>query len=96
MDTNDIMVLTNMRESIATYRDNSMSLGFLADNLLALRDRLIFKDHQWLHELTQQIATLDSASTFSPKDEHQGLLLSRAVDAAINALLRQVEDKLTS
>jgi hypothetical protein len=94
MEPIDKQLLKEMREAIAAYRSNSLSVGSLADQLLVLRDRLQFEDHVWSHELTQQIATLDSASTFVPKHDEQARQLSNAIVTAIDGLLELIEDKL--
>ena len=94
MEPMDTQLLKEMREVIGAYRSNTIDVGRLADELLMLRDRLQFKDHSWSQELTQQIATLDSASTFAPKDDQQTRQLSHAIRTAIDALLRLIEAKL--
>lgn len=94
MEPIDVKLLGEMREVLGAYRSRTLSVGELADQLLTLRDRLQFRDHPWAHELTQQIATLDSASSFTPKDDEQANQLSHAIGTAIGELLRLVEDKL--
>ncbi len=91
----DDKLLNAMREVIIAYRSSTINVGELADQLLPLRDRLQLRDHSWAHELTQQIATLDSASTFTPKDNEQANQLSHVIEAAINTIVRLIEDKLT-
>lgn len=90
----DTQLLTEMREAIDSYRSSNMDVGTLADRLLTLRDGLRFKDDSWFHELTQQIATLDSASTFTPKNDKQTCQLSHAISTAVDTLLRLIADKL--
>lgn len=44
MDQNDIRLLNAMRQAIAVFRSNYSDVGHPADKLLALHDRLQFKD----------------------------------------------------
>lgn len=94
MESTDTILLSSMREAIDAYRANTLGVGDLAEKLLALRDGLQFRDASWAHEATQQIATLDSASTFVPKNDEQAKQSSRAVDFAIASLLRLIGEKL--
>ncbi len=94
MEPMDTQLLRVMREAIGTYRSNAIDVGELTDQLLMLRDQLQFKDHPWEHELTQQITTLDSASTFASKDDEQARQVSQAISTAIDALVRLIESKL--
>jgi len=93
MELIDEKLLKEMREAIIAYRSRTINVGELADQLLSLRDRIQFRDRLWEHELTQQIATLDSASTFTPKDNEQANQLSHAIEVAINTIMRLIEDK---
>ena len=83
-----------MHEVIEAYRSRALDVGELAEQLLALRDFLQSRDRLWVHELTQQIATLDSASTFIPKDNEQTNQLSRAIETSINTLFQLIADRL--
>lgn len=94
MEPTDTVLLREMHEAIDEYRARTLGIGDLSDKLLGLRDRLQFRDPIWEHELTKQIATLDSASTFTPKNAGQATQLSQAVDAAVNSLLRLIGKKL--
>ena len=94
MEPADVTLLREMREAIGAYRANSLSIGRLADKLLLLRDGLRFRDASWAHAVTQQIATLDSGSTFTPKDDAQAEQLSQAVNAAVASLLQLIGDKI--
>lgn len=94
METTDTNLLSNMREMLGAYRSGTLSVGELADQLLLLREHLQFRDDAWEHELTQHIATLDSASTFRPKDDEQVKQLSHAAGTAVDELLRLIESKL--
>lgn len=87
----DAELLRKMSEAIHAYRSRAIEIGELADRLLTLCDRLQFRNHHWEHELTQQIATLDSASTFTPKDEEQANQMSCAIGVAVDALLRLIK-----
>ena len=94
MDQIDKALLREMCEAICSYRSNGGCVGKLAEQLLALRDRLQFTDPPWEHNLTQHIATLDSASTFVPQNDDQKGKLSQAIVTAIDALSRLIEIKL--
>lgn len=94
MEPADVTLLREMREAIDAYRANSLGIGRLADKLLLLRDRLRFRDASWAHDVTQHIATLDSASTFTPKDDTQAAQLAQAVNAAVASLLQLIGNKI--
>jgi hypothetical protein len=94
MEPIDNQLLNEMREAMAAYRRGQIEVGSLVDQLLLLRDRLQIRDHTWSQELTQHIATLDSASTFVPKGDVQVRQLSSAMAAAIDGLLKLLEGKL--
>ena len=94
MEPMDTQLLKVMREAIGAYRSDAIDVGGLADQLLMLHDQLQFTDHRWEHELTQQIATLDSASTFAPKDDEEARQVSHAISSAIDALIRLIESRL--
>jgi hypothetical protein len=87
----DIKVLNDMRRRIAAYEKGDVDVGHLAEQLLALRDRLQFKDHEWHHRLTQEIATLDSASTFIPATDEEIRQRNVAVTAALDTIRTMVE-----
>jgi hypothetical protein len=91
----DADILKQMIEAVDGYRIKRLDVGDLADQLLTLRDILQFRDHHWEHELTQQIATLDSASTYTPEDQELAEQLTRAIKTANETIVRLVEEKLS-
>lgn len=94
MEPRDIQLLNEMRQAIAVFRSDDVKVGDLAHRLLALRDLLQFNDKEWEHELTQHIATLDSASTFVPLDDEQDRQFRSAIATATDSLLSLIETKL--
>ena len=94
MGINDINVLEEMRRAASVPRRNSEEAGRLADQLLKFRDRLQFNDPEWFHQLTQHIATLDSASTFVPQDNEQANQLGVVTQAAREGALRLIDAML--
>jgi hypothetical protein len=91
MRPEDLHILVGMRAAVQNFRCEQNDVGVLADRLLELRDQLQFSDPAWFDELTQHIATLDSASTFQPKDDKEAEQLAQAI-AHANA---QVLDLVT-
>jgi hypothetical protein len=94
MKQDDIHTLNQMRKIIAAFRSDGMKIGDLADQLLALRDQLGLTEQNWLHQLTQHIATLDSASTFVPTNESESSQLSAAITTAIDGIHKLIDDAL--
>lgn len=92
----DLMCLKGMRKAIITARSRSGDIGRLADELHLCRDQLQLKDADWEHELTQHIATLDSSSTFIPKDDKQSRAMQAAVSSAMDSLLLLIARKFHS
>ena len=82
MQQTDLKTLQDMLNAISTYANP----GQLADRLLLLRDQLEFDDARWYHELTQHMATLDSASTFHPVNDAEKRHLEAAVQQAIDQI----------
>jgi len=89
----DRLLLDQIRQAISAYRLDKTDIGPLADKLLTLRDGLTFEDRVWFYQLTQHIATLDSASTFVPEGAPQERQLYAAITAAADSLLALVEQK---
>ncbi len=96
MNRNDIDTLREMQKAISSPRVNDADLGVLAERLLKLRDELRFIDTEWFHTLTQQIATLDSASTFAPSGSEAEHQLCSAINEAIRMLLILINNKTTT
>jgi hypothetical protein len=94
METSDREVLNKMQEKITTFRAVG-DLAYLADSLLTLRDSLKSHHKEWEDELTQEIATLDSASTFVPVSDEQASRLSAAVNTAIENILSLIDHGLS-
>ena len=94
METSDREVLKKMKEKIITFRSVG-DLAYLADSLLTLRDSLKSQHKEWEDELTQEIATLDSASTFVPASDEQASQLSAAVNTAIENILSLIDHGLS-
>ncbi|MBI3785263.1 MAG: hypothetical protein HY270_17870 [Deltaproteobacteria bacterium] len=94
MESEDARLLAEMQRLLLAFRLNLADVGPLADRLLAMRDRLTFQDRDWSFELTQHIATLDSASTFTPANEAEAHQLRSALVAATNSLLELIEAKV--
>jgi hypothetical protein len=90
----DAVLLEEIRRAVAEYRANVLHIGNLADRLLFLRDKLQFVDSAWYRDLTQHIVTLDSASTFAPTSDTDAQQLRSAIDIAIAAILRLIQQKL--
>ncbi len=90
----DTIFLKRMREANSAYRSGSISVGELSEIMLVLRDQLKFQDDLWTHELTQHCATLDSASTWIPKDEDESRLRIKIIGTTMSELSRLVEQKL--
>ena len=65
-----------------------------ADRLVAMRDMLQFEDELWFHQLSQHFATLDSASTFTPKNEDERRQVSSAMKTAAYQILELINEKL--
>lgn len=83
-----------LNQMLEETRSENLDLGECATRLLALRDYLDFEDKDWFHELTQQIATLDSASTFRAKDADQKRQVSLAVAQAIEEISKLLKNKI--
>lgn len=83
----DSQILAEMRGAIQSFLLGEMDAGCLADRLLSLRDLLQFSDPAWFGELTQHIATMDSASTFRPQNDVEAEQLTKATTDATTRLL---------
>ncbi len=79
------------REAETQSADN---LAQVAERLLRLRDRLNFEDADWHYEITQHVATLDSASTFYPANEVEKRQLDAAVQQAVDQIIRLIAAKI--
>jgi hypothetical protein len=93
MNSHDASLLTEMMAAISSFKSGSAQVGELADHLLALHDGLDWQDHRWDRELTQHIATLDSASTFTPEDEEQSHQMALAITVAVDNLTRLIQER---
>ncbi len=96
METVDCQVLDQMRDTIAVFQSKRIDVGSLADQLLMMRDRLQFQDREWYDAVTQQVATLDSASTFVPKNPEQARQFEAAIDSAVGEIVKLIDDKRTN
>ena len=86
-----------LREMLALTRSSTRKcagLAQLAERLLTLRDALSFKDEDWYHQLTHQIVTLDSASTFKPASATEMQQVDEAVKSATRKLQRLIGERL--
>jgi hypothetical protein len=93
MNSNDKAQLKLIENIILKGHDNMLQLSCMADSIIHLRDSLSFEDDNWYYLLTDQIATLDSASSFNPSaDERREL--DFAVENAKNNILNLVRSKL--
>lgn len=93
MKQEDRVALQEMQREIARGSEGGI-LGEIAERLLRLRDRLCFDDDEWYHQLTQHVATLDSASTFRSSvisEQHQ---VASVVQAAIGEIKELICIKL--
>jgi hypothetical protein len=79
----DTEILEEMRQLLAKWNTNLLDIGDLAERLLSLRDALDFDDDKWYDEITEQIVTLDSASTFRPASTAEGRQLREVVGRSI-------------
>jgi hypothetical protein len=92
MEQRDLAILRDMRQEVSA--STSASLGQVAERLLHMRDVLRFDDAEWYHDLTQHVATLDSASTFHPANEMERRQVDTAVQQAIQQIIRLIDIKL--
>lgn len=63
----------------------------IAERLLALRDELSSEDNEWEDALTQHIATLGSASTYSPSTAKGEETARLSVDVAVREISKLLE-----
>jgi hypothetical protein len=92
----DADTLAEMQQVLSADRSDQAALGRLAAHLLRLRDALKFNDSAWFHALTQEIVTLDSASTYVPHTPDAEKQMQAAIIKAIERLLTLVGEKLIS
>ena len=93
MEESDLTTLREMQREISAQRDVG-HIGEVAERLLRLRDRLSFDDADWYHQLTQHVATLDSASTFHPTNDIEKGQVDSAIEVAIGQIGKLVQAKL--
>jgi hypothetical protein len=55
---------------------------------------LSFNDADWYHQLTQHVATLDSASTFQPANDIEKAQVDSAIGVAVGEIRKLVQAKL--
>ena len=84
MEQSDLTTLSEMQKELRTHSTND--IGRVAERLLRLRDTLKFDDTEWYHDLTQKLATLDSASTFHPSNAEE----KRQVDTTVQQAVREI------
>jgi hypothetical protein len=89
----DMDLLEQMQCDLASFQSGTVSVGDLGNRLLRLRDRLEFEDAVWYRALTDQIATLDSSSTFVPASASEEQVARQAVVVAVDAIKRLVDAK---
>jgi hypothetical protein len=94
IEPSDIIALRQMQELLVPSRFQKPKIGDLAEHLLMLRDSLRFEDFDWFHALTQQIATLDSASTFVSSNSQDEAQLNTAIMSAVDEALQLIRLKL--
>jgi hypothetical protein len=94
MDPKDITLLNEMKRLISDLPAENSGLLRVVDEIDVLRLNLGFKDRVWDHEVVQHLATLDSASTFVPKNDEQSKQTIAAVKTATDAILHLIEEKL--
>lgn len=89
----DSHILTEMRAQLSRFQRGGLDTDVLADRLVLLRDQLEFSDPPWYHELTQHIVTIDSASTYRPKNDAEAEQSTKATMHATTSLLDLVTRK---
>lgn len=67
----------------------------LSEDLQVQRDSLTFEDPDWYYRLTEQLVTLDSASTFTPSNKMQEAQLKSAVKEAFSVIFELISERLT-
>ena len=82
MKQSDLDKIREMRLFIESSISQDVGLGELVEHLLKLRDGLMFEDEVWYHSFTQQVVTLDSASTFEPSNTYEKSQLDQAIQVA--------------
>jgi hypothetical protein len=92
MKQGDFAILREMQQAVASRSQDS--LGEVVERLLWLRDKLMLDDADWYHDLTQHLATLDSASTFYPANDIEGLQLKVVVQEAADQITLLIGSKL--
>ena len=93
MEQSNLTTLREMQQKIGVH--STAGLGQTAERLLWLRDKLTFDDADWYHDLTQHVATLDSASTFNPANEADKRQLDVAVQQAVDQIARLISSKMS-
>lgn len=93
MEQIDLTTLREMQQKIGDHA--TKGLGETVERLLRLRDQLTFDDADWYDELTQHVATLDSASTFHPANEAEKRQLDVAVQLAVDQIAHLIRSKMS-
>jgi hypothetical protein len=97
MIESDLSKLDAMRQLVTQPIPSGIELADLADladQLLSNRDALALNDDDWYDNLTQHIATLDSASTFKPSNEAERTQVKNAIKGAINEIQKLIDEKV--
>lgn len=92
MEQGDLATLNEMQQEVRTRSPEG--LDQVAERLLRLRDLLKFDDASWYHDLTQHVATLDSASTFHPENDAEKRQLDAAVQQAVDQITHLIGAKI--
>ena len=94
MTPEDISLLKDMRMRVVAFREGLTPSG-ASDNLTILGENLHFRDREWEDRLNQQIVTLDSASTFVPRNAEQSAQAVSAIKTAVEEILGLIDEKLS-
>lgn len=90
-DTSNLLM---MRQMVRTSTLRGDPLAACVEKLLEARDSLTFIDEDWYDVLTEHIVTLDSATTFEPRDEAERAQFDAAIINAIDAIRSLIKEKL--
>jgi hypothetical protein len=94
MSTQDIGLLREMEQAVASFSTGTLALGDLVEKLLVLRDSLTLTDQDWLREFTQHVVTLDSASVEPPTEAKDAAAVSAAVEVAVREISRLIRSRI--
>ena len=82
----DLDILNEMQDILDELSSSEVITVSSSSHLLLLRDNLKFEDTSWFKSLTQQIVTLDSAATFTPKNYAHKIAAKNAVIEAVSEI----------